>query len=239
MKDSATLSAILDGDHATISGTVYRDRIHDSAAKHVTGRADYTDDIAQPEGTLHAYLGLSQVAHARIRGLDLSAVRAAPGVVDVLTVDDIPGTNDISPTGKHDEPVFPTEEIQFHGQPLFAVIAETRDAARWAAVLAKVDCEELPFALDPRAAREAGYPYVAPPLKLERGDVDPAFAAAPRRASSMAPSPSAGRTTCISRARSPSRSPARMTTWSSTARPSIRPRPSIWWPMCWAFPPMP
>ncbi|MCK5932718.1 MAG: xanthine dehydrogenase molybdopterin binding subunit [Fulvimarina manganoxydans] len=181
MKDSATLSAILDGDHATISGTVHRDRIHDSAAKHVTGRADYTDDIVQPEGTLHAYLGLSTVAHARIRGLDLAAVRAAPGVVDVLTAEDIPGVNDISPTGKHDEPVFPTEEIQFHGQPLFAVIAQTRDAARRAAVLATVDCETLPFALDPRAAREAGYPYVAPPLKLERGDVDPAFAAAPRR----------------------------------------------------------
>ena len=181
MKDSATLSVALGDDQAAISGAVHRDRIHDSAAKHVTGRADYTDDIAQPEGTLHAYLGLSTVTHARILGLDLSAVRAAPGVVEVLTAEDIPGVNDISPTGKHDEPVFPTDEIQFHGQPLFAVIAETRDAARRAAVLAKVDCEDLPFALDPLAARKAGYPYVTPPLTLERGEVDPALSTAPRR----------------------------------------------------------
>ena len=181
MKDSATLSVALGDDQAAISGAVHRDRIHDSAAKHVTGRADYTDDIAQPEGTLHAYLGLSTVTHARILGLDLSAVRAAPGVVDVLTAEDIPGVNDISPTGKHDEPVFPTDEIQFHGQPLFAVIAETRDAARRAAVLARVDCEDLPFALDPLAARKAGYPYVTPPLTLERGEVDPALSTAPRR----------------------------------------------------------
>ena len=92
-------------DHQTISGAVHHDRQHDSAIKHVTGRAEYTDDIAEPYGTLHAYLGVSTVAHADIKGIDLSAVRAAPGVVDVLTADDIPGVNDISPTGKHDEPV--------------------------------------------------------------------------------------------------------------------------------------
>jgi len=156
-------------------------RIHDSALKHVTGTADYTDDIALPQGTLHAYLGVSNVAHATLHGLDLSAVRAAPGVVGVLTAADVPGANDISPTGRNDEPVFPTDKIEFHGQPLFAVIAETRDAARRAAELAKVDCTVLPHALDPIAAQEAGYPHVTPPLKLERGAVEDGFAAAPNR----------------------------------------------------------
>ena len=156
-------------------------RIHDSALKHVTGTADYTDDIALPQGTLHAYLGVSTVAHATLHGLDLSAVRAAPGVVGVLTAADVPGANDISPTGRNDEPVFPTDKIEFHGQPLFAVIAETRDAARRAAELAKVDCTVLPHALDPIAAQEAGYPHVTPPLKLERGAVEDGFAAAPNR----------------------------------------------------------
>ena len=156
-------------------------RIHDSAFKHVTGTADYTDDIALPQGTLHAYLGVSNVAHATLHGLDLSAVRAAPGVVGVLTAADAPGANDISPTGRNDEPVFPTDKIEFHGQPLFAVIAETRDAARRAAELAKVDCTVLPHALDPIAAQEAGYPHVTPPLKLERGAVEDGFAAAPNR----------------------------------------------------------
>ena len=156
-------------------------RIHDSALKHVTGTADYTDDIALPQGTLHAYLGVSNVAHATLHGLDLSAVRTAPGVVGVLTAADVPGANDISPTGRNDEPVFPTDKIEFHGQPLFAVIAETRDAARRAAELAKVDCTVLPHALDPIAAQEAGYPHVTPPLKLERGGVEDGFAAAPNR----------------------------------------------------------
>ena len=168
-------------DNVTITGSAHTDHIHDSAIKHVTGAADYTDDIAQPDGTLHAYLGVSTVTHARIVSLDLSAVRAAPGVVGVLTAADIPGHNDISPTGQNDEPVFPTDLIQFHGQPLFAVVAETRDAARRAAELAKVETEALPHALDPVAAIEAGYPHVTAPLKLERGDVETGFASAPNR----------------------------------------------------------
>ena len=68
--------------------------------------AEYTDDIAEPVGTLHAYLGLADQAHAEIVSIDLDAVRAAPGVVGVLTAADIPGANDISPIGKHDDPVF-------------------------------------------------------------------------------------------------------------------------------------
>lgn len=168
-------------DNVSIRGAAHTDRIHDSAAKHVTGAAEYTDDIVEPVGTLHAYLGVSDVAHANIRSLDLAAVRAAPGVVGVLTAEDIPGHNDISPTGQNDEPVFPTDKIQFHGQPLFAVVADTRDAARRAAELAQVDCEELPHALDPIAAQDAGYPHVTAPLKLERGEVDPAFSKATNR----------------------------------------------------------
>ena len=168
-------------DSASIRGAAHTDRIHDSATKHVTGSADYTDDIAEPVGTLHAYLGVSDVAHAKLGRVDLSAVLAAPGVVGVLTADDIPGHNDVSPTGLNDEPVFPTDTIQFHGQPLFAVIAETRDDARRAAELAQVDYEVLPHALDPIAAQEAGYPHVTAPLKLERGEVDPAIAKATNR----------------------------------------------------------
>jgi xanthine dehydrogenase large subunit len=168
-------------DKVSIRGGVHTDRIHDSAAKHVTGQADYTDDIVEPQGTLHAYLGLSDVAHANLRGLDLSAVLAAPGVIGVLTAADIPGANDLSPTGLNDEPVFPTDLIQFHGQPLFAVIARTRDQARRAAVLAVVDCKVLPHALGPVQAMAAGYPHVTAPLTLTRGDVDTGLATAPNR----------------------------------------------------------
>ncbi|MBU2944625.1 xanthine dehydrogenase molybdopterin binding subunit [Shimia thalassica] len=165
----------------SIKGGVNTDLQHDSATKHVTGRADYTDDIAEPVGTLHAYLGVSTVAHAMLKGIDLAPVRQAPGVLGVLTAADIPGVNDVSPTGRHDEPLFATDKIEFHGQPLFAVVAETRDAARRAAELAVVDCEILPHALDPVAAQDAGYPHITENLTLARGDADAAMAAAGNR----------------------------------------------------------
>ena len=164
----------------TIKGAAHSSIIHDSAIKHVTGRAEYTDDLNEPAGTLHAYLGLSTVAHGRITSLDLDAVRMAPGVHLVLTADDVPGENDISATGLHDEPLLARDLVQFHGQPIFAVIAETRDHARRACQLAQVDYAELPHATDVLAARDAGMGYVTKPLKLARGDMA-ALAAAPRR----------------------------------------------------------
>jgi len=165
----------------TIKGGVSTGLRHDSAIKHVTGRAEYCDDIAEPIGTLHACLGLSTRAHALIRDIDFSAVRAAPGVIGVLTADDIPGVNDVSHTGRNDEPVFAVDKVEFWGQPMFAVVAETRDAARRAAKLAQVTYEDLPHALDPEAAQAAGMGYVTPPLTLKRGDAASAMTAAKHR----------------------------------------------------------
>jgi len=154
---------------------------HDSAEKHVAGEALYIDDIAEPAGLAHAYLGLATIAHGKLLALDLSTVEAAPGVLAVLTANDIPGENDISSTHRHDEPVFATSDILHHGQPLFAVVAETREQARHAALLAKAAYEEAPPLLDVAAARAAGSDLVTEPLKLERGDIAAALAASPRR----------------------------------------------------------
>ena len=154
---------------------------HDSGPKHVTGTAEYIDDMAEPAGTMHAYLGLSTRPHAEIVSLDLSAVRSAPGVIGVLTAEDIPGENDVSPSHKHDEPIFAVGKVQFWGQPMFAVIAETRDQARRAAQLALVEYADLPWLPDVRAAQASGSPLVTEPLKLERGDVVTGMASAPRR----------------------------------------------------------
>jgi len=168
-------------DIATESGPVGGALAHDSAAKHVAGEAVYIDDIAAPEGLLHAYLGLSTIARGRLLSLDLAPVRVAPGVVAVLTAADIPGVSDISSTHRHDEPLFATERILFHGQPLFAVVAETREQARHAATLAKAEyAEEVPL-IDIAAARAAGGALVTDPLKLERGDLAAALATSPRR----------------------------------------------------------
>ena len=164
-----------------IRGGVHTDLRHESAIKHVTGRAEYTDDIVEPAGTLHAYLGLSERAHALIRTLDLDPVRNAPGVIGVLTAEDIPGVNDVSPTGLHDEPIFAEEKVEFFGQPIFAVVAESRDAARRAARRARVDYEDLDHVLDPARARERDMPYVTAPLTLKRGDAGSAMNTAPHR----------------------------------------------------------
>ena len=149
---------------------------HESAIKHVTGAAIYIDDMPMAEDALHAYLGLSSIAAGRITAMDLSAVSAAPGVVGVLTAADIPGENDISPTGKHDDPVFATD-VQFHGQPIFAVVARSRDAARHAAALARVDYDTRPGVFDVADADD----LVTEPLTLRRGDAAAALAAAEHR----------------------------------------------------------
>ncbi|MHA6644313.1 xanthine dehydrogenase molybdopterin binding subunit [Mesorhizobium sp. A623] len=164
-----------------ISGGVATERSHDSAHKHVSGTAVYIDDLPEPAGTLHLGMGLSTVAHGLIKAMDLSAVSAAPGVVDVLTWKDIPGDNDISPSGMHDDPVLAQDKVLFHGQPVFVVLATTREQARRAARLAKIEYEELPatieiWDLNPETDRQ-----VTTPMVLKRGDAAAALATAPRR----------------------------------------------------------
>ena len=79
-------------------------------------------------------------ARGRLKTVDLDAVRKAPGVVAVLTAADIPGENNVGPV-KHDDPIFAEEMIEFHNQVVFAVVAETREAARRAVLLAKIEME--------------------------------------------------------------------------------------------------
>ena len=164
-----------------IVGGVHTDVRHDSAHKHVAGAAVYIDDMPEPAGTLHAGLGLSTVAHATIKSMDLSAVRSAPGVVAVLTAADVPGDNDISPSGMHDDPVLTDGKVSFHGQPIFCVIAETRDQARRAARLAKVEYDELPPVVSIDGLNADTDKQVWTPLVLKRGEVSDALASAPRR----------------------------------------------------------
>ena len=164
------------------TGRLYDSTPHDSAIKQVAGRADYVDDLTEPEGTLHAYLGISAKAHAELASIDLDAVRSAPGVVGVLTAADVPGENDISSVHKHDEPVFAETRVVTQGQPIFCVVAETRDLARRAAKLAKIEYRDLPPVISVADALRAGGNLVTEPLKLERGDVDSALAKSPRRA---------------------------------------------------------
>ena len=104
---------------------------HDSAVLHVRGSAAYIDDIREPQGTLHVAPGLSPATRGRIKLLDLDPVRAAPGVVAVLTSADVPGHNNTSHFD--DDPLIADGAVVFRGQVIFAVVARTRDEARRAA----------------------------------------------------------------------------------------------------------
>ena len=164
-----------------IKGPMHSALKHDSAHKHVTGSAEYIDDIPEPAGTLHGGLGLSDRAHAEIVSIDLSAVKVAPGVVWVMTAADIPGFNDVASTGQHDEPLLATAKVEFHGQPVFAVIAETRDQARRAATLARIEYRDLPHWTDIDRARENGAPLVVEPMVLKRGEPETEIENSPLR----------------------------------------------------------
>ena len=121
---------------------------HDSAHLHVSGEAAYTDDILEARGTLHAAFGLSRRAHARIRSMDLSGVRAAPGVVAVLTAADIPGENNVGPI-LHDDPILAADEVQYLGQPIFLVVAD-RSTSTPGGAARRVEYEDLPAILRSR-----------------------------------------------------------------------------------------
>ncbi len=152
---------------------------HDSAHLHVAGTAAYTDDLPEPRDLLHLAVGMSTRPHARIRGLGLDAVRAAPGVVDVMVAADVPGENNYGSIVK-DDPVFADGLVQYVGQPVFAVAATTVDAARRAARAAEIEYEELEPILDPLTAVEKGS-FVLPSETLVRGDPKTALDAAPHR----------------------------------------------------------
>ncbi|MEQ1805444.1 MAG: xanthine dehydrogenase molybdopterin binding subunit [Burkholderiaceae bacterium] len=170
-------------------------RPHESAHLHVAGEADYIDDLPEVSGTLHAALGLSPVARGRITGMALQRIRALPGVVAVLSAADIPGPNDCGSI-VHDDPILAdvtlgadgscSGEVRYLGQPVFAVIAQTRDAARRAAAQAKsvLTIEAQTPVITPQDAHRLGQ-YVLPPMHLTRstreGGARAAIDAAPHR----------------------------------------------------------
>ena len=119
---------------------------HDAARQHVSGSARYVDDIPTPQGTLHLAFGLSSCAAGQIRSVDLSAVRACPGVHLVLEAKDLPHANDVSPSA-HDEPLLADGQVHYAGQPIFLVVAESHHLARRAARLAKIEITAEPAIL--------------------------------------------------------------------------------------------
>ncbi|MCU0908772.1 MAG: molybdopterin-dependent oxidoreductase, partial [Rhodobacteraceae bacterium] len=159
--------------------TVAKPLPHDSAPLHVAGQARYVDDIPLPADALHLAFGLSTVAHGEIISMDLSAVRAAPGVVLVLTAADLPHHNDVSPS-PWPEPMLAEGTVHHVGQAVFLVAATSHHAARHAARLAKIEYRELPAILTVDDALAANSRFEDGPRVWSMGDADAAIAAAPR-----------------------------------------------------------
>ena len=152
---------------------------HDSARLHVSGTARYIDDEPEAGDLLHLAFGLSTMAHARITGMDLAAVRAAPGVVGVYTAADIPGVNDVSAFAGDDR-LLAEDEVIWAGQPVFIVAATSHRAARIAARLGRIDYEPLSAVLTVGDAQAAGS-LIEPTQRMAQGDAAAALVAAAHR----------------------------------------------------------
>jgi len=149
---------------------------HESAVKHVSGAAPYVDDVVDA-GFRHVAIGSSNIAHGSIASIDLTEVWGSSGVVDVITVEDIPGHTDIGPVFGGD-PLLTSTGIEFYGQAIFAVLAETQSLARKAVLRAKIEYIEKTPVLDLKEAIEKEF-YVRPPHRMQRGDAATALKSSP------------------------------------------------------------
>lgn len=152
---------------------------HDAGYEHVTGRAVYVDDQRRSPDELHLAIGTSTVASGRVLSLDVSAVREAPEVVDVLTADDFGEVIDIGPVFPGD-PLLAAGQVTHFGQALFAVAATSHRAARRAVQRATIEYEEATPLLDISEALQQR-DFVRPPHQMRRGDVESALVNAPHR----------------------------------------------------------
>src|SRR5262245_60369144 len=153
----------MDGDRTFMGRAVKR--LEDATLLRGAGR--FIDDIALP-GLLHAHVVRSPVAHARLRGIDITAARAAPGVHAVLTYNDlrplltcdrVPAALPIAAIRFHVDPCFlAKDELCYVGEPVALVVADTRAATEDAAALVALDLEPLPAILDPHVGLAPGAP---------------------------------------------------------------------------------
>jgi len=156
---------------------------HDSAHEHVTGQAQYVDDLPPQVNQLHVAIGGASIASGAIKSINLDAVRSAPGVVDVITFDDLPALTDIGPVFPGD-PLLVDNNIEFLGQAIFAVAAQTMRQAQQAVALANVVYEETAPLLDLQHAIDHKI-FVRPPHTMKRGDASAAITSSEQKLSGI------------------------------------------------------
>ncbi|CAL1597686.1 unnamed protein product [Knipowitschia caucasica] len=153
---------------------VGRPIMHKAALSQATGEAVYCDDLPSPPGELHLALVTSSRAYANIKQLDVSAALQMPGVVDVITAEDIPGKKVRTDFG-YDEDILAQNQVLCVGQMVCAVVADTKAHAKRGAAVVRVQYEDLPdpiFTIEEAIERASFY---EPRRSLERGNVTEAF----------------------------------------------------------------
>lgn len=152
---------------------------HDSAPKHVSGEAVYVDDRLEFPNQLHVYARMSERAHARIVRIDTSPCYQIPGVAIAITAKDVPGQLDIGAVMPGD-PLLADGKVEYIGQPVIAVAADSLETARKAAMAAIIEYEDLEPVLDVVEALHKKH-FVLDSHTHKRGDSATALASAPRR----------------------------------------------------------
>ncbi|MFV2092923.1 MAG: 2Fe-2S iron-sulfur cluster-binding protein, partial [Hyphomicrobiales bacterium] len=154
------------------------------APSKVSGRLKYAGDMVLPD-MLHLQVLRSPHAHARIKSIDTSAAEQMPGVVCVVTSDDVPGKDGFG-VFVHDQPVLARGVVRYVGEAIAAVAAGNIVTARAALGRIVVDFEALPALFDPQEAMRPGAPTmhehsrdnVVKHIPVHKGDLDKGFAAA-------------------------------------------------------------
>ncbi|GAB1343726.1 xanthine dehydrogenase molybdopterin binding subunit [Gemmatimonas sp.] len=149
---------------------------HESAIGHVTGRAPFIADLPTRRDELLVGLVTSTVASGRLLAVHTEAARALPGVVAVLTAADIPGARHFGPLVA-DEPFLAIDRVDYVGQPLAIVAAQSAQALQQALALVQVMvAPEAPLLeLDDAMTRGA---FLTAPRRISRGDAADAMARA-------------------------------------------------------------
>ncbi|MCS3408767.1 xanthine dehydrogenase molybdopterin binding subunit [Serratia sp. AKBS12] len=175
----ASQAALAARFHQPLTSGVGQARKHESADKHVSGEALYIDDRLEFPNQLHLAAKLSECAHAQIVALDVSACYALPGVVRVMTWQDVPGTLDIAALTEGD-PLLAQDKVEYVGQIVAVVAANDAETAWRAAQAIKVSYQPLPAQLDVRNALAQG-DVVQESHCHRRGDAAAALARARHR----------------------------------------------------------
>jgi xanthine dehydrogenase large subunit len=164
---------------AGMTSGVGRSVKHESADKHVSGEAVYVDDRLEFPNQLHVYARQSDRAHARILRIDTRPCYEFPGVAIAITKDDVPGQLDIGPVVAGD-PLLADGKVEYVGQVVLAVAADSLETARKAAMAAIVEYEDLEPVLDVVEAYRKKH-FVLASHTHRIGDSASKLASAPRR----------------------------------------------------------